>query len=67
MENNLLAFAKDNTIRVSPLKIANVARLIVNLKANIAVTQLKFSGYTIYSSQSYLTNQAQPCCIDFKF
>ena len=43
MENNSIAIAKDNTIRVSPLKLGNIAKLIVNLKANKAVNQLKFS------------------------
>ena len=43
MDNKLTAFAKDNTIRVSSLKLANVARSIVNLKASRAVNQLKFS------------------------
>ena len=43
MDNKLPAFAKDNTIRVSSLKLANVARSIVNLKASKAVNQLKFS------------------------
>ena len=42
MDNKLTAFAKDNTIRVSSLKLANVARSIVNLKASKAVNQLKF-------------------------
>ena len=43
MDNKLTAFAKDSTIRVSSLKLANVARSIVNLKASRAVNQLKFS------------------------
>ena len=43
MDNKLTAFAKDNTIRVSSLKLANVARSIVNLKVSKAVNQLKFS------------------------
>ena len=43
MVNNSLAIAKDNTIRVSPLKLGNIARLIVNQKANKAINQLKFS------------------------
>ena len=43
MDNKLTAFAKDNTIRVSSLRLANVARSIVNLKASKAVNQLKFS------------------------
>jgi len=37
------AVAKDNTMRVSPLKLANVARSIVSLKASKAINQLKFS------------------------
>jgi len=43
MDNKLIAIAKDNTIRVSALKLANTARSIVNLKVNKAVNQLKFS------------------------
>ena len=43
MDNKMIAIAKDNTIRVSSLKLANVVRSIVNLKASEAVNQLKFS------------------------
>ena len=43
MINNSIAIAKDNTIRVSLLKLRNIARLIVNLKASKAISQLKFS------------------------
>ena len=43
MVNNSIAIAKDNTIRVSPLKLGNIARLIVDLKASKAINQLKFS------------------------
>ena len=43
MVNNSIAIAKDNTIRVSSLKLGNMARLIVNLKASKAINQLKFS------------------------
>ena len=43
MVNSSIAVAKDNTIRVSPLKLGNITRLIVNLKANKAINQLKFS------------------------
>lgn len=39
----MIAIAKDNTIRVSSLKLGNIARSIVNLKASKAVNQLKFS------------------------
>lgn len=43
MNDKLTAIAKDNTIRVSALKLANVARSIVSLKASKAINQLKFS------------------------
>ena len=43
MVNSSIAVAKDNTIRVSPLKLGNITRLIVNLKASKAISQLKFS------------------------
>ena len=43
MNDNLTVIAKDNTIRVSALKLANVARSIVSLKASKAINQLKFS------------------------
>ena len=43
MVNSSIAVAKDNTIRVSPLKLGNKTRLIVNLKASKAINQLKFS------------------------
>ena len=43
MSDKLIAIARDNTIRVSSLKLANVARSIVNLKASKAINQLKFS------------------------
>ena len=43
MSDKLTAVAKDNTVRVSSLKLANVARSIVNLKASKAINQLKFS------------------------
>ena len=43
MVNSSIAVAKDNSIRVSPLKLGNITRLIVNLKASKAINQLKFS------------------------
>ena len=43
MVDNSIAVAKDNTIRVSPLKLGNITRLIVDLKASKAINQLKFS------------------------
>ena len=58
MENDLIAIAKDNTIRVSPLKLGNIARLIVNLKANKAINQLKFSQKRISFSVLKVLNAA---------
>ena len=43
MNDKLSAIAKDNTMRVSSQKLANIARSIVSLKVNHAINQLKFS------------------------
>ena len=43
MVNNSISLAKDKTIRISPLKLNNIAKLIVNMKVNKAINQLKFS------------------------
>ena len=58
MDNKLTAMAKDNTIRVSPLKLANITKLIVNLKANKAVNQLKFSQKRVSHSVLKVLNAA---------
>ena len=58
MENDLIAIAKDNTIRVSPHKLGNIAKLIVNLKANKAINQLKFSQKRISFSVLKVLNAA---------
>jgi len=58
MDNSLTAIAKDNTIRVSPLKLGNIARLIVNLKVSKAVTQLKFSQKRISTNVLKVLNAA---------
>tara|TARA_Y100001970_G_C13808138_1_gene638572 strand:- start:107 stop:487 length:381 start_codon:yes stop_codon:yes gene_type:complete len=47
MENNATALARDDTIRVSSLKLNNITKLIVNLKAEKAINQLKFSNKRI--------------------
>ena len=43
MNQNLTAIAKDNMVRVSPIKLNYIARNIVNMKASTAINQLKFS------------------------
>tara|TARA_B100000029_G_C17266426_1_gene848190 strand:- start:391 stop:774 length:384 start_codon:yes stop_codon:yes gene_type:complete len=58
MENNSTAIAKDNTIRVSPTKISYIAKLIVNLKVNKAVNQLKFSHKRVSHSVLKVLNAA---------
>ncbi len=58
MDNKLTAFAKDNTIRVSSLKLANIARSIVNLKASKAINQLKFSQKRISNTVLKVLNAA---------
>ena len=58
MNNNLTSIAKDNTIRVSPLKLNNLAKIIVNLKANKAINQLKFSQKRISFSILKVLNAA---------
>ncbi len=58
MVNDSIAIAKDNTIRVSPYKLGNIAKLIVNLKANKAINQLKFSQKRISLSVLKVLNAA---------
>ena len=58
MSQDLIAIAKDNTIRTSALKLANVARSIVNKKANNAVNQLKFSNKRISNNVLKVLNAA---------
>ena len=58
MNQDLIAKAKDNTIRTSPLKLANIARTIVNKKADYAVKQLKFSNKRIANNVLKVLNAA---------
>ena len=58
MVSNSIAIAKDNTIRVSPLKLGNITRLIVNLKVNKAINQLKFSQKRISHTVLKVLNAA---------
>ena len=58
MNQDLIATAKDNTIRTSSLKLANIARSIVNKKADIAVNQLKFSNKRIANNVLKVLNAA---------
>ena len=58
MNQDLIAKAKDNTIRTSPLKLANIVRSIVNKKADYAVNQLKFSNKRIANNVLKVLNAA---------
>ena len=52
------SIARDNTIRVSQLKLANITRLIVNQKVNKAVEQLKFSNKRVSQNVLKVLNSA---------
>ena len=52
------SIARDNTIRTSQLKLANIARLIVNQRANKAVEQLKFSNKRVSQNVLKVLNSA---------
>ena len=56
MENTCIA--RDNTIRVSQLKLANITRLIVNQKVNKAIEQLKFSNKRVSQNVLKVLNSA---------
>jgi large subunit ribosomal protein L22 len=58
MSSNLIAMAKDNTIRTSTLKLANITRSIVNKKVNNAINQLKFSNKRIANNVLKVLNAA---------
>ena len=58
MNKDTIAIAKDNTVRVSPLKLANIARSIVDKKVNIALNQLKFSNKRISNNVLKVLNAA---------
>ena len=58
MSQDLLAVAKDNTIRVSSLKLSNIVRTIVNKKVSNAVNQLKFSDKRISQNVLKVLNAA---------
>jgi len=58
MNKNITVLAKDNTIRVSPLKLNNLVKLIVNQKVDKAVNQLKFSQKRISASVLKVLNSA---------
>ena len=58
MSQDLIVKAKDNTIRTRPLRLAHIARSIVNKKADNAVNQLKFSNKRIANNVLKVLNAA---------
>ena len=58
MNNNLISVARDNTIRISSLKLNNIIKLIVNQKASKAINQLKFNQKRISSTVLKVLNAA---------
>ena len=58
MNQDLIAVAKDNTIRVSSLKLSNLAKSIVNKKVSNAVNQLKFAHKRISKNVLKVLNAA---------
>ena len=58
MNQDLIAVAKDNTIRVSSLKLSNITKTIVNKKVSNAVNQLKFSHKRISKNVLKVLNAA---------
>tara|TARA_B100001057_G_scaffold481418_1_gene555437 strand:+ start:1390 stop:1758 length:369 start_codon:yes stop_codon:yes gene_type:complete len=47
MNENLIAIAKDNMIRISPTKLSLLVNSIVNMKVDSAISQLQFSSKRI--------------------
>ena len=57
-QENLTALAKDNMMRVSPLKLAVIANSIVDKKVNFAINQLKFSEKRVSKNVLKVLNAA---------
>ena len=54
----MISVARDNTIRISSLKLNNIVKLIVNQKASKAINQLKFNQKRISSIVLKVLNAA---------
>ncbi len=57
-KNNSTALAKDNMMRVSPLKLSLVANSIVNKNVNFAINQLMFSNKRVSKNVLKVLNAA---------
>ena len=58
MSDNLTAVAKDNMVRISPLKLSNLMNSIVNMKVSSAINQLQFSHKRISKTILKILNAA---------
>tara|TARA_B100000700_G_C14853683_1_gene765232 strand:- start:215 stop:583 length:369 start_codon:yes stop_codon:yes gene_type:complete len=58
MNENLEAIAKDNMVRISPLKLTFLVNSIVNMKVSSAVNQLEFSQKRISKTILKVLNAA---------
>ena len=58
MSDNTTAIARDNMVRVSPLKLSVMVNTIINMKASSAVNQLKFSQKRISKNILKVLNAA---------
>ena len=58
MNQNLTAIAKDNMVRISPIKLSILVNSIVNLKVSSAINQLKFSSKRVSKTILKVLNAA---------
>ncbi len=58
MNQNLTAIAKDNMVRISPIKLSIIVNSIVNMKVSMAVNQLQFSSKRISKTVLKVLNAA---------
>ena len=58
MNENITAIAKDNMVRVSPLKLSILVNSLVNMKVSLAINQLKFSSKRVSKNVLNVLNAA---------
>tara|TARA_B100000886_G_scaffold321508_1_gene263770 strand:- start:413 stop:781 length:369 start_codon:yes stop_codon:yes gene_type:complete len=58
MNQNLIAVAKDNMVRISPNKLSILTNSIVNMKVSFAINQMQFSSKRISKTILKVLNAA---------
>ena len=58
MNENLTAIAKDNMVRISPIKLSILVNSIVGMKVSSAINQLKFSSKRVSGTILKVLNAA---------